>query len=220
MRRAGSAAQSYLVRREGTRSQYTNARHLITIRYRSMTPDGEGGFTETWFDRPDIWAEICPIKAKQQFEYQSINVEATHLIKIAGNLDFQDNTKYVNNTWTITWSGIAGVNIQIHYQIDNGAWVEITASETNDGSYDWLIPVAAIGKRVVVRVMHLTDTTSYVLTDHYNIVAENAVDGLPNEHDQIQWTINNITRTFEILTVENFQERDIMAVITCLERRD
>lgn len=208
------------MKRQGTKTQQTNARNLVTIRYRVMVPDGEGGHNETWYDRRNVWAEICPIMAKQVFEYASINVHASHLIKILGNLNFQTNTKRENEIWPVTWSGILGANVQIHYQIDGGAWVEIESSVINSGSYDWTIPTAAIGRRVVVRVMHLTDTTSYSLTDAYNVVAENAVDGLPNEHDQITWTVAGETRTFEIKAVENLQERNIQAVITCLERRD
>ena len=208
------------MKREGQKSQQTNARNLVTIRYRQMVPDNEGGHTEVWYDRRDVWAEICPMMAKQIFEYASINVHATHRIKILGNLKFQTNTKYENAIWQITWSGILGANVQIHYQIDGGSWVEIEASTLNDGAYDWTIPAAAIGRRIVVRVMHLTDTDSFVLTDAYNIVAENAVDGLPEEYDQIVWEVGGNTRTFEILAVENLQERNIQAVITCRERRD
>lgn len=209
------------MKREGKKSQATNARNLITIRYRVMTPDNQGGFIETWYDRSNIWAEICPMTSKQVFEYASVNVDATHRIKINGDLTFQTNTKRVADIWSISWSGIAGTDVQIHYQIDGGSWIEITASTTNDGSYDWTIPIAAIGRQVIVRVMHLIDTTDYVLTDAYNIVAENAIDGLPKEYDQIIWTIGlSKQRTFEIKTVDNIQERNIQAIITCKERRD
>lgn len=209
----------YQLSRLGQKTQSSNAKHKIMVKYRTQVSDGEGGFNITWVNRYNIWAEICPMSASQRFEYSSVNVDASHRIKILGNLDFQDNTKYVNDSWSITWSGILGANIQIHYQIDGGSWVEIEANETNDGSYDWTIPIAAIGKNIIVRVMHLTDTSSYVLTDPYNIVAENSRDGLPAEADQIEWTLGNNTRTFEILTVENIQERNVQAVLTCLEKR-
>lgn len=207
------------MKREGQKTQSSNAKHIVTIKYRTQVSDGEGGFNITWVNRYNVWAEICPISASQKFEYSSINVDATHRIKIYGNLTFQSNTKWVNDTWTITWSGILGTDIQIHYQIDGGSWVEISASETNSGTYDWTIPVGAIGRNIIVRIMHLTDTTSYVLTDPYNIVAEGTRDGLPDEKDQIEWTVNSVTRTFEILTVENMQERNRQAVLTCLEKR-
>jgi SPP1 family predicted phage head-tail adaptor len=210
-----------VVKREGAKSQSTNARNLITIRYRTMISDNQGGFTETWYDRCNVWAEICPMTSKQIFEYASVNVDATHRIKINGDLYFQSNTKRVADIWSISWTGIAGTDVQIHYQIDGGSWVEIIASTSNDGSYDWTIPIAAIGRRVIVRVMHLVDITDFVLSDAYNVVAQNAVDGLPNEYDQIIWSIGvPKQRTFEIKSVDNLQEMGVQAIITCKERRD
>lgn len=207
------------MRREGKNTASSNAKHLITIQYAVKTSDGEGGFTTSWTSRPNVWAEICPISASQNFDYKSVNVDATHRIKIRGNLSLQSNTKFVNQIWAITWSGISGTNIKLHYQIDGGNWVQISASETNDGSYSWSIPVGAIGKNVVVRVMHSTDSTIYVLTDPYNVVAAGTVSGLPSEHDQIVWTVNGVSRTFEVLFGENMQERNIEYIITCKERR-
>jgi head-tail adaptor len=207
------------LRRQGNKTQSSNARNIITVKYRTQTSDGEGGFNITWIDRYNIWAEICPISASQKFEYDSINVNATHRIKINGNLKFQDNTKWVADTWAISWSGILGTDIQLHYQIDNGTWVLISSSEANSGTYDWTIPIGATGKNVIVRVMHLTDTTSYVLTDPFNIVPEGTRDGIPSEADRIEWTVNGNTRNFEILAVENLQEKNMQIVLTCLEKR-
>lgn len=208
------------MKRESYLSYSSSAKQRVTIKYRTSTPDGEGGFIITWNNRPGIWADIFPMSARQKYEYESINVFATHYVKILGDLTYQSNTKYVNDIWTITWSGILGTDIQLHYQIDGGSWVLISASEPNSGTYDWTIPIGAIGKLIIVRVMHLTDTDSYVLTDPYNIVPEGSVDGLPNEHDEIDFTANGVTRSFEILTVENILEQNIYALITCRERRD
>lgn len=208
------------MRRQGRKYQSTNARHLITIQYHTQVSDGEGGYIQTWVDRPDIWAEICPMSASQKFEYSSINVDATHIINILGNLTLQANTMWVADIWNITWMGLIGANVQIDYQIDGGSWVSISASEPNNDTYDWTIPITAIGRNIIVRVMSLSDPTSLEYTDQYNIVAEGTRDGLPLEHDRIKWTVNNNTRIFEIKTVENIQERNIQAVLTCLEKRD
>lgn len=208
--------------REGKKTQQTNARHLVTIRYRQMQPDGEGGHVETWYDRRNVWAEIAPFWAKQRFEYKSINVHATHHIKILGNLDFQTRTKRVGDNWEITWSGISGANVKIEYEVTTvpGVWTEIIASTLNDGSYIWEIPASVVDSRIRVQVTSLTDPLDYIFTYPYNIVAADAVDGLPAEHDQIVWTVGTKTRTFEILAVENIQERNIQAMITCNEMRD
>lgn len=207
------------MRREGNKSRATNNRNLITIRYKTVVSDGEGGFDVTWNSRPNIWAEICAISASQKFEYESLNVEATHRVKIYGNLTFQDNTKYVADIWSQSWTGITGTNVQIDYMIEEGSWTSISASEPNSGSYDWTIPAGAIGRNVIVRIMGIDDPLETSLTDPFNIVAAGTIDGLPDEHDQIDWTINGRTRTFDILTVENMQERDIQVVITCKEYR-
>lgn len=206
------------MKREGRKTQSSNAKHIITIQYRTQVSDGEGGFVITWVDRPNIWAEICPITASQKFEFESINVHATHRIKTLGNLTYQSNTKYVNDIWSLTWSGITGTDVQIDYSIDGGSWVSISASEPNNGAYDWTIPIAAIGRNIIVRIMSLTDPLSYTTTDPYNVVAEGTRDGLPVEYDRIKWDVNGTIRIFEILTVENLQERNIQTVITCKER--
>lgn len=206
--------------RKSNKSYSSRARHKVTINYKTVVSDGEGGFVTTWHSRPNVWASIWPISAKQVYEFDSIDVHATHMVGIRGNLTFQSNTKYVNDTWTITWVGILGANVQIDYQIDGGSWTSISASELNTGTYDWLIPIAAIGRNIIVRVMDTLDPLSYSLTNPYNIVAEGSVDGLPKEYDEITWTAKGVTRTFEVLTVENLQEIDVEAIITCKERRD
>lgn len=206
--------------RQGKKYHSTNSRHLITIQNRTQIRDGSGGFIPTWVDRPNIWAEICPMSASQKFEYASINVHATHIVKVLGNLTFQSNTLWVADTWNITWLGIVGTDVQIDYQIDGGSWVSISASEPNNDTYDWIIPIAAIGRNIIVRVMSLSDPTSYDLSDPYNIVAEGTIDGLPNEHDRVKWDLNGVIRYYEILTVENIQERNIQCYLTCKEMRD
>jgi SPP1 family predicted phage head-tail adaptor len=110
--------------RQEKKTLATQARHRITIQSKGSTTDGEGGFSENWIDGDTLWAAIYPIKAVQQFLNRSVNVDATHLIKIRG----------------------------------------------------------------------------------HNVVAE--------------WhRVKFGTRIFEILTVENYQERDFEKVLTCKERR-
>lgn len=70
--------------RQGKKSDATEMRHYVVIQYKASTTDEEGGFTETWADGDTISAAIYPIKAIQQFQYKSINVDATHFIKIRG----------------------------------------------------------------------------------------------------------------------------------------
>jgi len=70
--------------RQGKKSFATEKRHYITIQTKTKVADGEGGFTDTWTDSDSIWAAVYPMKAVQRFEYKSIDVDATHVIKVDG----------------------------------------------------------------------------------------------------------------------------------------
>jgi len=76
--------------REGRKSLATELRHYITVQYLSKLSDGEGGYYESWHSRPNIAAAIYPMRAEQIWEYRSINVEATHIIKIRGKIDLTE----------------------------------------------------------------------------------------------------------------------------------
>lgn len=201
--------------RIGKKSPSTERRHWITFRQKVSVSDGEGGFNDTWVDFLSCFAAVYPYRADQVFNFRSVNVEATHLIKTGGYLSLPESTKWVGQEWVVTWSGIEGATVRIHYQVNGGSWVEISASEVNNGSYSWTIPEAAIGRNVIVRVMHATESDSYVLTDAYLIVAASVVDRDVNETDLIRFA----GRDFEILTIEDVQERLFSKFISCKERR-
>lgn len=65
-------------------------RHRITISDVSHVTDGEGGFTMSLATSSTVWARVKPMRAKQKHEYRSINVEATHLVKVRGGVDVQE----------------------------------------------------------------------------------------------------------------------------------
>jgi SPP1 family predicted phage head-tail adaptor len=70
--------------RQGKKTLATEARHRIILQSRQSTTDGEGGYDGEWADVVTIWAAIAPLQARQQYMYKSINVDATHLIKVRG----------------------------------------------------------------------------------------------------------------------------------------
>ena len=203
------------INRTGKKSSSTERRHWITFQQETSVSDGEGGFTMSWTDFLSVFAAVYPYRASQRFEFKSVDVDATHLIKTTGYLQLPEATKWEGTEWEITWSGIDGATVRIYYSIDSGSLVEISASETNNGSYTWNIPEAAIGRNVVVRVVHATDDTEYVNTDPYLVVASEITNRDVNEKDRISFD----SRVFEILTIENVQERDFECWISCKERR-
>ena len=70
--------------RKGKKSLATEARHRISFQTFTTVGDGEGGFTNTWSTAQTVWAAIYPIKASQMFEYNTVNEEITHIIKLRG----------------------------------------------------------------------------------------------------------------------------------------
>ena len=54
----------------------------VTVQQNVETDNDRGGLTETWENVGTYWAEIKPLFAKQVFEYRSLNVHATHQIKV------------------------------------------------------------------------------------------------------------------------------------------
>lgn len=57
-------------------------RHRITIQQLTRTPDGSGGYTETWPTFSTVWASINPVHGKELFEAQQIQSNVTHKIRI------------------------------------------------------------------------------------------------------------------------------------------
>ncbi len=54
----------------------------VVFKEKRLVPDGEGGFTEGWVGVATVWAKSTPIQARQQYEFNSVGVEATHRLEI------------------------------------------------------------------------------------------------------------------------------------------
>lgn len=68
-------------------------RHKIFIQGKQQTPDGEGGFIEDWTDLRQAWAKVEVIQARQQYQFQSVNVEATHRITVRGEVEVSEDNR-------------------------------------------------------------------------------------------------------------------------------
>lgn len=78
--------------RESKKTLATELRHFVYIQTLARTADGEGGFTQIWTTGDMIAAAIFPIQARQQFINKSVGVDATHLIKIRGQISLNEKT--------------------------------------------------------------------------------------------------------------------------------
>lgn len=84
-----------MMQREGKKSLASEQHHYVTIQTRTNASDGEGGFAESWADGDTIPAAVYAITASQQFEFNSVNVSATHRIKIRGLISVsEENNRF------------------------------------------------------------------------------------------------------------------------------
>jgi SPP1 family predicted phage head-tail adaptor len=78
-----------MIDRQVKKTLASEFKHRVTIQELTITPDGEGGFSESWNDTSVVYAAVYPMSAKQLMEYKTIGVEATHIIKIRGDVDIK-----------------------------------------------------------------------------------------------------------------------------------
>lgn len=82
-----------MIEREGKKTFASEARHYITIQSLVRVHDYEGGEEATYIDEKQVAAVISPIQARQQFNYKSVGVDATHLIKVRGLIDITEKNR-------------------------------------------------------------------------------------------------------------------------------
>lgn len=70
-----------------SKKSYASAMNkLVALQSPVHVLDEEGGQTIGWEDVTTVWAAVDPIRATQRFEYQTVNVDATHRVTIRGNV--------------------------------------------------------------------------------------------------------------------------------------
>jgi len=82
-----------LTRHEKRKSLASRSRHYVDFQSKTETPDGEGGFTEVWADisgATQIPCEILPIRAERIAEMRSLNIEATHYLRVRSNIPVEE----------------------------------------------------------------------------------------------------------------------------------
>lgn len=95
-------ATGQMIPRQGRKTLASEAKHQVIIQVRSLAHDGEGGFVETYTSQsttatPPVvikrWAAVCPLQAWQLTNYKSVNVEASHMIKIRGSVTINESDR-------------------------------------------------------------------------------------------------------------------------------
>ncbi len=55
-------------------------RKQVAIQNKVSTPDGQGGFTESWPDGSTVWASVEPLKSYERAQAMQMAVPQTHKI--------------------------------------------------------------------------------------------------------------------------------------------
>lgn len=79
------------------KSLSTECRHYGFIQSAGKVDDGRGGFIDGWVNTHQNAHSMAllPMTAKQVLEYKSVNVEASHLIKIRGEIEVSELNRVV-----------------------------------------------------------------------------------------------------------------------------
>ena len=80
----------------------TQCREYGYIQENTPVKDGRGSYSESWSNthvNPHAMA-ILPMTAKQIMEYRSVNVEASHLIKIRGEIEISELNRIIVESGT------------------------------------------------------------------------------------------------------------------------
>lgn len=62
------------------RNTTSRLRHKLTLQQEVRTPDDVGGYTRTWSDVADLWAEIMPLTGNERLLGPQLQSEVTHKI--------------------------------------------------------------------------------------------------------------------------------------------
>ncbi len=85
--------------RQNKKTLSTVLRHRVNIQTATRTADGEGGLSITWATvSANVPASVDPIQARQIFQNRSVDVDATHVIKMRGDVTISEIQR-------IEWNG-------------------------------------------------------------------------------------------------------------------
>ena len=79
----------------------SDLKHHITLQKSVRTPDGGGGFTETWQNAdstPDVYAAIVPLSGSEQLRFHQLESTVTHRITLRYRNDVTPAMRLVHGT--------------------------------------------------------------------------------------------------------------------------
>lgn len=79
----------------------------VTIQVKQSTPDGGGGYTETWSDVATVWAYVRPMSGAERTQAQQVEAPAMYRVTIRRRSDLTAAHRLVwqSKALNIRWDG-------------------------------------------------------------------------------------------------------------------
>jgi SPP1 family predicted phage head-tail adaptor len=81
-------------------------RHRVRLQARELTGDGGGGFTESWSDLAEIWADIQPVSGNEIGLGEQLQHRISHEVMIRYRLGVQPGQRLIHDGRTLYIMGI------------------------------------------------------------------------------------------------------------------
>lgn len=90
-------------------------RQRLTLQRENKTPDGAGGYVRNWENAADLWAEIIPLRGKEEFFAARLQTKATHRILVRYRQGVEAGQRLVFDTraFYIRHIADAGINSDV-----------------------------------------------------------------------------------------------------------
>jgi SPP1 family predicted phage head-tail adaptor len=91
-------------------------RQRIKFQNLVRAPDGQGGFTESWTDFQEVWAQVVPASAKELYFAQQIRPEITHKITIRNLIGLNTSMRILFGSRVFQVKGIRNEDERLWFQ--------------------------------------------------------------------------------------------------------
>jgi SPP1 family predicted phage head-tail adaptor len=97
------------------KTKSSQLRHKLTLQQEIITADDIGGYTRSWKNIADLWAEIIPIGGMEQFFANQIQTTITHRIMLRYRSDIETGNRLLFEARAFNIRSV--LNVQEHNEI-------------------------------------------------------------------------------------------------------
>ncbi len=103
------------------RTTASRLRQKLTLQSEIQTADGAGGYTRSWEEVAELWAEIIPISGREKLFAMQLESSVTHRVLIRWRSGVNSGQRLINDSLTL--------NIIYVSSIQNGELLELMVED-------------------------------------------------------------------------------------------